>query len=107
MALDLWESAKQTAEYCKEGKRKREEELAKMFPPKTEQEQKAELDRYYREHYGKPYKKENPFWGSKVEATIIWIAVMIFGSIFYDRVWIWIVTTVIWLDYMTKDRKKK
>lgn len=47
-------------------------------------------------------KKYDPFWGDKVEATIIWLVVCFAGSIFYDRVWIWIIATAIWFDYITK-----
>ena len=43
------------------------------------------------------------------EATIIWIAVMIIGTIFVDRLTIWIVATVIWWRFIKryKIRKKK
>ena len=35
-------------------------------------------------------------------ATVIWIIVMILGSIFTDRVWIWIIATVIWFNHITR-----
>lgn len=35
-------------------------------------------------------------------ATILWIAVMVFGAIFHDRWWIWIFATIIWFNYITR-----
>lgn len=36
------------------------------------------------------------------EATLLWIVVMLGGSIFNARIIIWIVATVIWLGYIRK-----
>ena len=38
-------------------------------------------------------------------ATILWIVVMLVGSIFNDRWIIWIVATIIWLKFITRYKK--
>jgi hypothetical protein len=40
-------------------------------------------------------------------ATILYIFVMIAGSIFNDRVWIWIIATFIWLKHIFRMEIKK
>lgn len=41
----------------------------------------------------------------KGEAIIIYIFVMIFGSIFYARVLIWIVATIVFANFMSRHSK--
>ncbi len=40
-------------------------------------------------------------------ATILYIFVMIFGSIFYDRLYIWIIATIIWLRHIFRMEIKR
>ena len=40
------------------------------------------------------------------EATIIWIVVMAFGTIFKGNWIIWIVATVIWWRYITRHKRR-
>ena len=39
-------------------------------------------------------------------ATIFWIVVMIAGAIFHARWLIWIVSTIIWLKFITRHKRK-
>lgn len=41
------------------------------------------------------------------EATVLWIVVMAVGSIFVDRIWIWIVATFMWYRYITRHSRRK
>lgn len=41
------------------------------------------------------------------EATIIWIVVMVIGSIFNGNWIIWIIATIIWRKYITRHKIKK
>lgn len=41
------------------------------------------------------------------EATVLWIFVMLGGSIFRDRIGIWIIATIIWWRYITRHSRKK
>ena len=50
----------------------------------------------------KHYRSDTEYTLTNVEATILWLIVMIGGSIFTDRIWIWIVATIIWLNHITR-----
>lgn len=41
------------------------------------------------------------------EATVLYIAVMIIGALFYDRILIWITATVIFFLFMTRHSRRK
>ncbi len=56
----------------------------------------------------KPPKKptyDHPNSLDNDEATVLWIIVMLGGSIFADRIWIWIIATFLWLKHMTRHMK--
>lgn len=57
----------------------------------------------------KPPKKptyDHPNSLENDEATILWIIAMIGGSIFVDRILIWVGATVWWLLYITRHIRK-
>lgn len=49
---------------------------------------------------------DSPYTMENIPATILYIIVMIGGSIFYDRVYIWIGATVVWLLFITRHMRK-
>ena len=50
--------------------------------------------------YDSPYAMENS------TATFLYIVVMVIGTLFYDRILIYIVATVIWWKYITRHKEK-
>ena len=52
----------------------------------------------------KPKTKEVIWTKGMVAATIWYIFIMLVGTIFYDRVLIWIGATLVWLAYIRKNR---
>ena len=53
------------------------------------------------EYYDHPNTMENS------TATILWIVVMIVGTIFKGNFAIWIIATIIWWKFITRHKKKK
>lgn len=77
---------------------------------KTEQEKMREYNRLQglsenpeqkKQHFDSVYTLENS------EATILYIIVMVIGTLFYDRVLIWIVATLIFVLFLTRHSRKK
>ena len=52
----------------------------------------------------KPKTKEVIWTKGMVAATIWYILIMLVGTIFYDRVLIWIGATIVWLVYIRRNR---
>lgn len=50
--------------------------------------------------YDSPYAMENS------TATLLYIVVMIVGTLFYDRILIYIAATIIWWKYITRHKEK-
>lgn len=64
------------------------------------QQQKESIEERFK-RYDHPNSLEND------EATIVWVVVMIVGSIFNGNWLIWIIATIIWRKYITRHKIKK
>jgi hypothetical protein len=67
------------------------EELNKKYNCTLTDEDRKRL---FGEHYRHPNSLSN------FEATVVWLAVMVIGAIFNDRIPIWIIATLIWFNYI-------
>jgi len=89
---------------------------------KMDAESKARLAKAEGEYWDKFYKDyeilnpeperlkhigDNPNALDNTPATILYVFVMIGGSIFNDRIWIWIIATIIWLKHIFRMNIKR
>jgi hypothetical protein len=75
---------------------KQDEEMTQINTPPTPQ-----TPENFFENCDHPNSLDN------VEATIVWIVVMVIGAIFKGNWIIWIIATIIWLKYITRHKIKK
>lgn len=50
----------------------------------------------------KSYRADTEYTLTNFEATILWLIVMVVGAIFHDRIYIWVVATIIWFNHITR-----
>jgi hypothetical protein len=90
------------------------EEQEKELNDFLEEIKKKDVEREQEKTSQRQKNSENPFKNcdhpnslENDEATIIWVIVMVIGTIFKGNWIIWIVATIIWRKYITRHKIKK
>lgn len=100
--MDALESVMKYREYCREKKQKELEKQLKEQGITMEEYQRQQKEIYDRKcnpkYMDKPGTMENG------TAILFYIVVMFGGSIFNDRIGIWIVATYIFMRFMTRHK---
>ena len=79
---------------------------------KERAEEEEEIIQYRQSHdLSGYYEPKEPQYDSvntleNDEATVLYIAVMIIGTLFYDRIIIWIAATIVFVLFMTRHSRK-
>ena len=73
------------------------EELEEQYPCGVQQTKNIKPN----ERYDSPYTMEDG------TATFLYVIIMVIGTIFVDRLLIWIVTTIIYVLFKTRHNRKK
>ena len=92
----------------KEVRRRRQEQKIKEEAERLEREREIRIAAGYpadpvppkNPQYDSPYAMENS------TATFLYIVVMIVGTLFYDRILIYVAATIIWWKYITRHKEK-
>ena len=95
-----------------EEQRKIFDEVEKKFKEKEEKREKERLEELAKKGIVPPdpstYPKkycDHPNTMENSTATVLWIVVMLVGSIFKGNWVIWIVATIIWFKFITRHKK--
>lgn len=92
----------------KEVRRRLQEQKIKEEAERLERERQERIAAGYpadpippkKPQYDSPYAMENS------TATFLYIVVMIVGTLFYDRILIYVAATIIWWKYITRHKEK-